>query len=512
MIKKRIKSNGETDYTISSSTYESLKGGARQLKKITPQTLLQILSTDQDLKVALVNTLHAKYLIAPAKVQTSRNVFIFGPDFASKYYPNQFDLIVLYCANYTCSASHTYQKELTSSIVSTLGDKVMLYEGGSLEWAYLSLQHPTDFALRKPAGDILSRKEVVEVIGKNLHRDEIGKKKFRLNKVLLDERNRPSVQLDFRMNSANNQSSSAVGLMADKVCVVTGGTSGLGLETGKRMLEQQAKFVTFTYFNNVERAQKVEKELEILFSKDKFEVLKADARTSGGNALTFSPENRKTRLSPDLVGVHCVCLNAGIFGPASFNLKHVHNITEESWDNVMNTNLKGVFFGIQEFIKQVQENKVSEATAVCIKSIYGSTGSLFSNIAYQTSKHGVMGLVRQTAITCARANEKLGIAYPVRINAVSPTFTKTNLTRPMFEENAIKGVIDKANPMFGFAEKEDVANAVMYLLSSMSGSITGSDLPVDRGVLAESIPTISDVLNLNDKDIELLACCGDTTD
>ena len=109
-------------------------------------------------------------------------------------------------------------------------------------------------------------------------------------------------------------------------------------------------------------------------------------------------------------------------------------------------------------------------------------------------------------------NVKLGIKYPIRINAISPTFTNTNLTKPMFSENSIKDVIESANPMKGLALKEDVANAVIYLLSSLSGSITGSDLPVDRGVLAESIPSAKDVLNLNEKDIELLSCCGESTD
>ena len=121
-------------------------------------------------------------------------------------------------------------------------------------------------------------------------------------------------------------------------------------------------------------------------------------------------------------------------------------------------------------------------------------------------------MVRQSAITLGRENDKLGIKFPIRINAVSPTFTDTNLTRPMFNNNSIKEVIESSNPMNGLALKEDVANAVVYLLSSLSGSITGSDLPVDRGVLVESIPSAKDVLNLNEKDIELLSCCGESTD
>ena len=81
--------------------------------------------------------------------------------------------------------------------------------------------------------------------------------------------------------------------MKDKVCVVTGGTSGLGLEVVKKMLDNGAKHVTLTYFNNKERANKVKKELEIKYGKEKIYVLKADARTKKGNILTFDKKERE---------------------------------------------------------------------------------------------------------------------------------------------------------------------------------------------------------------------------
>ena len=76
---------------------------------------------------------------------------------------------------------------------------------------------------------------------------------------------------------------------------------------------------------------------------------------------------------------------------------------------------------MQSFIKQAIANKIQDAAIVCIKSIYGSGGSRFSNPAYQISKHGTMGLVRQTAVEFSRPSEKLGIPHKIRINAVSPT-------------------------------------------------------------------------------------------
>lgn len=508
MIKKILNQNNKIEYLIDSSVFQKLHGIGEKsattttLVKITPQTLLTIMSNDQKDRIAIVNTLNNNSFLGSASTKQSTNVSFYGPEFINDRKIKSHDLIILYCANYTCSASKSYQEKLISKIPEC-SSRIMLYEGGTYEWGYLALQHPDLYCIRDHSQNVISQTKIINLIEKNNHWDEIKKGK-KVNPVLMRDFNKPNLNLTF------SKTDQGKGLLDGKICVVTGGTSGLGLQTVITMLQHGAKHVTLTYFHNDKRANQVYKMLKEKFSEEQFYVLKADARTVKGNNMTFASKNRKT-FAKDYVGVDCVCLNAGIFGPANFNQKHVHNISENDWDKVMNTNLKGVFFGIQEFIKQVQMNEINDGTVVCIKSIYGSTGSLFSNIAYQTSKHGVMGLVRQTAITCARPNDKLNIKFPIRINAVSPTFTKTNLTKPMFEENAIKKIIEEENPIKGFAEKQDVANAVIYLLSEISGSITGSDLPVDRGTLAESIPSVFNVLNLNDKDIELLSCCGNTT-
>ena len=62
----------------------------------------------------------------------------------------------------------------------------------------------------------------------------------------------------------------------------------------------------------------------------------------------------------------------------------------------------------------------------------------------------------------------------------------------------------------GNQKKIDVANGVIFLLSNLSSSITGIDLPIDCGVLSESVPTYNEVNMLNNKNIKLLSCCGDT--
>ena len=84
--------------------------------------------------------------------------------------------------------------------------------------------------------------------------------------------------------------------MKGKVCVVTGGTSGLGLEAVMKLLDNGAKHVTLTYYNNKKRAKKVKEMLGRKYDKKRFYVLRADARTVDGNKLTFDRGLRKSKI------------------------------------------------------------------------------------------------------------------------------------------------------------------------------------------------------------------------
>ena len=474
-------------------------------QKISPQTLH---STLDDPKFAIVNVLSDKIIINKNPININNH---FGKDFINNKKNFNYDKIILYCANYSCSASHKYAKKLIESGVDN--NKIVFYEGGIFEWAKFSILYPNEFKMYNlKTKKTLSTEELNKLIVNYSHFSE----KFRnekyntpISKLILE--NSPSNNEFYRgLRLTDGKVTKKLNLLENKVCVVTGGTSGLGLATVYEMLDQGARHVTLTYFNNVERAEAINKKLGTMYSKDRFYVLRADARTVEGNKLTFNSKLRKEKLGIDTPGINCVDINAGIFGPANLHKKHVHNISEKDYKDVIELNLNAYFLAIKYFAKQAIENDISDGSIVCIKSIYGSTGSLFSNIAYQTSKHGVMGLVRQSAIELSRSNETLKIKHPIRVNAVSPTFTDTALTRPMLKTDLINQTISKSNTMGKLAKKKDIANAVIYLLSDNSESITGIDLPVDCGVLAESVPTYEEVKALNNADIEELSCCGDT--
>ena len=471
--------------------------------EITPQTLVNMFSLKN---IAIVNTLSDEFLlnIYPTNINSS-----YGKSFIDKENINSFNKIILYCANYTCGASHKYAKKLISKGYKK--HNIILYDGGIHEWAKYSILYPSNFNIYNINTQlVLKDSELRKIISDFSHFSESKKhNKYgnKFPKIILKNSANDNFYNNLKIPKTNNYNFNS-NLLQNKVCVVTGGTSGLGLTAVYAMLNNGAKHVTLTYFNNDERAKKVNYELSKQFDKNRFYVLKADARTVEGNLLTFDANLRKNKLNLDTSGINCVDINAGIFGPANYNKKHVHNISETDYKKVIDINLNGYFLAIKYFVRQAIENNISDGSIVCIKSIYGSTGSLFSNIAYQTSKHGVMGLVRQSAVELARTNSKIKLKFPIRVNAVSPTFTNTALTEPMLKTNIINETLKKSNTLGQLADKNDIANAVIYLLSDNSKSITGIDLPVDCGVLAESIPTYEEVLMLNDEDIEELSCCG----
>ena len=493
-----------------SSVRRSRAGGKRKtlrrrktargsFQSISPQTLLNLLGAR---KVAVVNTLDDDFVI---NRRPPVEHCCFGKNFIDKPCSSlaSFRVIVLYCANDTCNASHVYAAKLLAKC-SALAGKVVMYKGGVYEWALLSFAHPSKYAFYSlKSKRLLNRPEVESYFSRMAHRKE-ETKGAAYPAIVLDhqDRHEGAVVPDRSCGHGSN------GAMAGKVCVVTGGTSGLGLEVVKRMLEEGCKHVTLTYYHNKSRAEKVTRELGDRYSRERFKVVRADARTEHGNKLVFDSRLRSAKLGLRVGPVDCVDINAGIFGPANMHKKHIFNISVRDYEETMAVNLTGYFLALKYFCMQALKHEVKNAAAVCIKSIYGSTGSLFSNIAYQTSKHGVMGLVHQAAIELARPNPGLKITFPIRVNAVSPTFTNTALTKPFLDKRIIDTTIREDNPTNRLAGKRDVAEAVVFLLSDRAHSITGVDLPVDCGVLAESIPIYNQVEKLNKAGIQELSCCG----
>ena len=175
--------------------------------------------------------------------------------------------------------------------------------------------------------------------------------------------------------------------------------------------------------------------------------------------------------------------NAGVFGPGDIK-RRIDHLSGEMWDNVQDTNCKGVFHGLQDFARAQREQPSDDPAVVVIKSIYGSGASLFGNATYQASKFCAHGLAKQAAIELSRPERDLP---RIKVNSVSPGFSRSPMTRGFWDVEEVRGAIADAHPSGTWVKGGDVAESVVFLMNPPD-SVTGVDLPVDNGVMAESVP------------------------
>ena len=108
-------------------------------------------------------------------------------------------------------------------------------------------------------------------------------------------------------------------------------------------------------------------------------------------------------------------------------------------------------------------------------SIMGLSGGLYPNVAYQTSKGGVVNMTRALALEWAPQ---------IRVNAVAPTFVNTKLIAGLMGNPQTVAAIEAATPNGRIAEPEEIASAILFLAGPAAAMITGVILPVDGGYLA----------------------------
>jgi NAD(P)-dependent dehydrogenase (short-subunit alcohol dehydrogenase family) len=151
-------------------------------------------------------------------------------------------------------------------------------------------------------------------------------------------------------------------------------------------------------------------------------------------------------------------------------------LTQDDWQKVIDVNLTGCFLCARAAARTMIA--AGGGAIVNVASIMGlSGGGLYPNVSYQASKGGLVNLTRALAVEWA--------PHGIRVNAVAPTWVRTELTRPLFDNPELLERMLAATPMRRLPDPADVGNAIAFLASDRARMITGHTLPVDGGFLAQ---------------------------
>jgi len=153
--------------------------------------------------------------------------------------------------------------------------------------------------------------------------------------------------------------------------------------------------------------------------------------------------------------------------------KPAEEMLEEDWDNILNTNLKGVFLCCQAAARIMIPQR--RGTIINIASLSGTAVNVPQKQAvYNTSKAGVVMLSKSLAVEWAE--------YGIRVNSISPGYIKTEMTKSAMTH--LFPTWESLTPMRRLGEPEDLQAALLYLASDGSSYVTGHDLVVDGGYTA----------------------------
>jgi 3-oxoacyl-[acyl-carrier protein] reductase len=244
--------------------------------------------------------------------------------------------------------------------------------------------------------------------------------------------------------------------LAGKTAIITGASRGIGAEIARKFSEAGAKVVV-NYSGSQEKAEAVVAEIQ----EKGGEAITVKANVSDSDAVkSMIDETMKAFGSIDIL-----VNNAGI---TRDNL--MMRMKDDEWDDVINTNLKGVFICTKGVTRQMMKQRAGRI--INIASIVGVMGNA-GQANYVAAKAGVIGLTKTTARELASRN--------ITANAVAPGFITTDMTDALGDD--IQKAMLSQIPLGRFGKPEEVAKAALFLASDDSSYMTGQTLHLDGGMV-----------------------------
>ncbi len=245
-----------------------------------------------------------------------------------------------------------------------------------------------------------------------------------------------------------------------RVAVISGASSGLGLQMAKGIAAQGADLVIMA--RRVERLEIIAEEIRALGVKClvvKCDVTDTDSVNNAAEAAI--KEYGKVDILFNVAGA---AKNAGVV-----------NMTDEEWDFTIDTDLTSVFKVTRAFSKYMVEKKYGRI--INIASMYGLVGNTaIDTVAYHASKGGVVNMTRAVAAELAK--------YNITCNAICPGYFATELTVDVLNTDEFTAYMKATVPMGRYGVEGELNAAAVFLASDEASYVTGLILPVDGGYTA----------------------------